>query len=77
VKRVGAASEGNLRRGDVIKEVNEVPTPYFQNFYDKYQELTAAKMEKVLLTVKHSGNTKYILLKVDYRNLSDIEGQEE
>jgi serine protease Do len=77
VKRVGAAAEGNLRRGDVIREVNEIPTPNFQDFYDKYTELTAAKIEKVLLTVKQSGNTRYVLLKVDYQKLSEIEGQEE
>jgi len=66
VKRVGAAAEGGLRRGDVIREVNEEDVFLFQDFYEKYNKLTAERIERILLTVRRANNTKYILLKVDY-----------
>ncbi len=65
VKRVSGAYDGGLRRPDVIKEINEIPTPRFQDFYDKYSELAADRAERVLLTVRRSGNTKFILIKID------------
>lgn len=65
VKRVGPAAEGGLRRGDVIREVNEIRTPVFDDFYSKYNELVAVPADKVLLTVKRFGNVKYVLLKID------------
>lgn len=65
VKRVGPAAEGGLRRGDVIREVNEIPTPVYDDFYGKYNELVAVSTDKVLLTVKRFGNVKYVLLKIN------------
>jgi len=73
VKRVGAAADGNLVRGNVIREINEQKINNFQEYYDKYNELTNARAEKVLLTVESSGNTRYVLLKVDYDNISEGE----
>ncbi len=64
VKRVSPAYEGGLRRGDVIQEVNEQPTPRFKDFYDRYDELTGDGIDRVLLTVRRAGNTKFILIKV-------------
>ncbi len=64
VKRVGPAAEGGLRRGDVIREINEIPTPLYDDFYGKYNELIAVPADKVLLTVKRFGNVKYVLLKI-------------
>ncbi len=64
VKRVGPGAEGGLRRGDVIRDINEIPTPRFKDFYDKYNELIAIPADKVLLTVKRFGNVKYVLLKI-------------
>lgn len=71
VKRVGGAAEGGLQRGDVIREVNEKEISNFQDFYDTYTQLVAEKADKVLLTVKRSNNTKYVLLKVDYDNTEE------
>jgi serine protease Do len=71
VKRVGPASDGNLRRGDVIKEVNEQSVAEYQDFYDMYNDLTSIEESRVLLTVRRSGNTKYVLLKIDYNLKSD------
>ncbi|UCD16711.1 MAG: trypsin-like peptidase domain-containing protein [Candidatus Zixiibacteriota bacterium] len=73
VKRISGAFEGGLRRGDVVREINEIPTPRFQDFYDRYSELTSAMDEKVLLTVRRSGNTRYILIKVDITEATDTE----
>jgi len=73
VKRVGAAAEGNLGSGNVIKEINEMKVNNFKEYYDKYVELTGAKANRVLLTVESSGNTRYILLKVDYDKVPEGE----
>jgi len=73
VKRVGAAAEGNLNRGNVIKQINEKPVNDFQQFYSRYIDLADSKADKVLLTVESSGNTRYILLKVDYDETSESE----
>jgi len=73
VKRVGSGAEGNLVRGDVIREVNEIVINNFQEFYNKYLELTETKADRILLTVESSGNTRYILLKVDHEETSESE----
>lgn len=65
VKRVSAAAEGGLRRGDVIRGINEEPTLSFQDFYDLYSELIAADSERALLTVRRFGSTKFVLVKAD------------
>jgi len=64
VKRVGPAYEGGLRRGDVIQEVNEIPTPEFSDFYDRYDELTGDGIDRVLLTINRSGNTRFVVIKI-------------
>lgn len=73
VKRVGAGAEGNLGRGNVIREINEIVIDDFNQFYNKYGELTDSRAERVLLTVESSGNTRYILLKVDFDKASESE----
>jgi serine protease Do len=71
VKRISPAAEGGLLRGDVIEQINEKPVASFQDFYDRYLELTDSKVDKVLLTVRRSANTKFILLKIDYKEGTD------
>jgi serine protease Do len=71
VKNVGGAVEGGLRRGDVIRGINEEPVLTFEEFLLKYEELTEAKAEKILLTVKRFGSTKFILFKVDNHDDSE------
>ncbi|MEW5924646.1 MAG: trypsin-like peptidase domain-containing protein [Candidatus Zixiibacteriota bacterium] len=65
VKRVGAAAEAGLLRGDVIQGLNEKPTLTFQEFFDVYNEMVESGVEKVLLTVKRSESTKFVLIKVN------------
>lgn len=65
VKRVGAAAEGGLLSGDVIQGLNEKPTLTFQEFFDTYNEMVESGIEKVLLTVKRSESTKFVLIKVN------------
>jgi len=72
VKRIGSADEGGLRSGDVIRGINEEPTLYFNDFVNKYNELVAAGAEKVLLTVKRFGSTKFVLIKIT-KNDKDAE----
>lgn len=64
VKRVGAAAEAGLRRGDIIRGLNELPTMSFQEFFDTYNQFIETEAEKVLLTVKRAGGTKFVLIKV-------------
>jgi len=73
VKRVGAGAEGNLGRGDIIREINESVINDFHQFYGKYGELIDTEADRVLLTVESSGNTRYILLKVDFDETSESE----
>jgi serine protease Do len=73
VKRVSPAAEGGLIRGDVIRGVNETATDLFSEFADFYQQLSEAEANKVLLTVKRSGSTKFILLKVNNHQTSDTD----
>jgi serine protease Do len=63
VKRVSPAAEAGLHPGDVIRGVNEEPTLTFEEFFDKYTALTEKKEEKILLTVKRAGTTKFLLIK--------------
>jgi serine protease Do len=65
VKRVGPAADGGLRRGDVIRGVNEETIMTFQEFHNTYTELTETGAQKILLTVKRLGSTKFILVKVN------------
>jgi serine protease Do len=65
VKRVGPAGDAGLRRGDVIKGIDEKPVNSFQEFYDRYTELTSAKTQRALLTIRRLGSTKFVLIKVE------------
>jgi len=73
VKRVGSGADGNLGGGDIIREINEIVIDDFQEFYNKYIELTDSKADRVLLTIESSGNTRYVLLKVDFDKISESE----
>lgn len=73
VKRVGSGAEGNLGGGDIIREINEMVINNFQEFYNKYIELTDSEADRVLLTIESSGNTRYVLLKVDFDKISESE----
>jgi len=73
VKRVGGAADGGLRPGDVIREINENEVLNFKDFYDRYNELVSEKIDRILLTVKRSQNTKYVLLKIDYDRVETME----
>ncbi len=70
VKRVGAAGDGGLLKGDIIREINEAAAPQFTDFYNRFQELVENRTDKVLLTVRRSGNTKYVLIKPDFTQAS-------
>jgi serine protease Do len=73
VKRVGPAAEGGLRRGDVIRGINEEPTLSFKVFSDKYNTMAADGVKKVLLTVKRMGSTKFVLIKADNEETTETD----
>ncbi len=64
VKNVGSASEGGLRRRDVVSHINSKPILNFEDFISFYNELTIQKTEKILLTINRSGATRYVLLDI-------------
>ena len=65
------AGEGGLRRGDVVRGINEEPTLSLKTFSDKYNDLTTAGTEKVLLTVGRFGSTKFVLIKIKDHDTED------
>ena len=71
VKRIGFTEDGGLFRGDVIKAVNKTEITGLTVFAELYDQLTAEGVEKVLLTIKRGGGTRFIVVTVD------IDGEEE
>jgi len=65
VKPLSTADNGGLRRADVIVKVNNDDLKNFSDFIDHYDKYSLAKVDKVLLTIKRSGATRYVLLKID------------
>lgn len=65
VKKTGPAGDAGLMAGDVIKGVDERATDTFNDFYVRYSELTSSGATRVLLTVRRSGSTKFVLIKIE------------
>ncbi len=68
VKSVSTAEEGGLRRGDVISKVDKDYVNNLSDFVSVYNNFTSLEVDKVLLTVKRGGSTRFVLVKVDYKN---------
>jgi len=66
VKPASAAEDGGLRRGDVILDINRNHLSGLGDFVTQYNELTISGMEKILLTVKRGGSTRFVFLKIDH-----------
>ena len=64
VKNSGTASDGGLRRRDVIREINGNKILNFEDFISTYNELTIQKTDKILLTLYRAGATRFVLLEV-------------
>ncbi len=77
VQKAGAAGDGGLLPGDVIKAVDEQPVTTFQEFYGRYTDLTVASSKRVLLTVDRTGSTKFVLVKTDTEKSGEIEKAKE
>lgn len=59
----GPAYNGGLRRGDVIKKVNNQPVADLEQLKQVYASLDG--IEKILLTTDRSDNVRFILIKLD------------
>ncbi|MEW6413272.1 MAG: trypsin-like peptidase domain-containing protein [Candidatus Zixiibacteriota bacterium] len=68
VKTVSTADEAGLRRGDVIEKVDKNEISNLADFISIYNDLTNLQVDKVLLTVKRGGATRFVLIKVDYKS---------
>ncbi len=65
VKRNGAADTGGMRRGDVIKKINNIEPINLIDFIAAYDNIDVDLNEKILLTVDRNGSTRFILLKLN------------
>lgn len=65
VKRNGAADTGGMRRGDVIKKINNIEPINLVDFIAAYDNIDIDQNEKILLTVDRNGSTRFILLKLN------------
>jgi serine protease Do len=59
----GPAYSGGLRRGDVIKKVNDLPMDDLDQLKKMYESLE--NEEKLLLTINRNNNIRFVLLKLD------------
>ena len=67
VKSVSSADEGGLRRGDVIAKVDRLDIKSLADFIKTYNNLTVARAEKALLTIRRNGSTRFVPIKVDQK----------
>ena len=65
VKRVGFIEDGGLFRSDVIKAVNKTEISGLSAFTKLYSQLTKEGIDKILLTIKRGGGTRFIVVTVD------------
>jgi len=75
VKSVSTADEGGLRRGDVVVRIDRREVPDLAGFVAVYNELTALKAEKALLTVRRGGSTRFVPIIFDYSQGVTIDEQ--
>ena len=66
VKRLGAADEGGLRRGDVVKTINQSEISDLASFGVQYQELVKEEAAKILIAVQRGGGTRLVVLTVSH-----------
>ncbi len=71
VKRSGAAAEGGLRGGGVIREVNGIAVENLASLQSQYSELSRLETDRVLLTVGRGGSMRFVLLKLDEEHGGD------
>jgi len=65
VKRSGPAAEGGLPGGAVIREVNGATITDLNDLRAQYDELARAGTDRILLSVRRGGSTRFVLLKLD------------
>jgi serine protease Do len=71
VKRLSAAEENGLRRGDVIVKVNDHDVTDLRQFSDLYSRLMLDEPANVLLTVRQGGSVRFILVKPEPEEVID------
>ena len=65
VKPVGAADDGGLQRGSVVTMIDDQSIHNLGEMIAVYQELETAGKERVMLTVKARGATRFVLIRTD------------
>ena len=63
VKRTGNRSGRPLLRGDVISKINNDNIINLTDFTEIYNNLTQEGQDKILLTLKRSGSTRFVVIK--------------
>ena len=65
VKRVGPADLGGLRQEDVVRAINRQTVDRLADFTDRYHRLLDQKVDRVMLTVKRNGATRFVVLNIE------------
>lgn len=66
VKRLAVADDGGLRRGDVIRSINQSAVTDLAVFALEYRTLIENEVDKVLLSVGRGGGTRLVVLTVSH-----------
>ena len=62
VKRVGISDDGGLRRRDVIVKVGDEDLAGLSDFIKLYDRLIEQNLDKIFLTLKRNGATRFVVL---------------
>ncbi len=65
VKRIGNRSGRSLLRGDIISKINNNQIINLTDFTEIYNNLAQGNQDKILLTIKRSGSTRFVVIKFD------------
>ncbi|MEA1980260.1 MAG: trypsin-like peptidase domain-containing protein [candidate division Zixibacteria bacterium] len=62
VKRTGNRNKRSLLRGDIISKINNNQILNLMDFTEIYNNLTQENQDKILLTIKRSGSTRFVVI---------------
>lgn len=65
VKSSVDTDDGGLRRGDVIAKINNIEVNDLASFIIQFDDITENKDEKVFLTIKRNGATRFVVHPID------------
>ncbi len=67
VKRIGPADLSGLNQGDVIQSINRESLDNLETFKTRYDALRSAGTQKIMLTVRRNGATRFAVINLEKR----------